>query len=333
MKIGIVIPYFQRKPGLLRAALRSIAEQSVVREREYRLQIALVDDASPLPASEELAGFKLPECIDLRLHCQPNAGAGAARNKALGLLDADCDFIAFLDSDDVWTPNHLARALTALRAGANFYFCDAVRREDESSENAEAPPWFIAALRPVAAEEGLFLYDGSSDLAIVKGMVPTTSTIVHRRRERVVTRFPSGYFRFGEDQCYCLRYLAAEGKIAYSSAIEVFCGRGVNIFAGNTPGSESARLCLVDEIAYRRDVLASLALSAPAEQHVRSKLAAARQAILWQGLWFAKDGRPDWLIRSLRAQPWLCLQLPSAIWSLVRIRSAGNAPAKQRAGE
>ena len=44
--IGVVIPYFQRMPGLLNRALRSVAAQ----EGQHPLQVYVVDDTSPVPA-------------------------------------------------------------------------------------------------------------------------------------------------------------------------------------------------------------------------------------------------------------------------------------------
>lgn len=54
-----------------------------------------------------------------------HGGAGVARN--LGVAAARSDFIAFLDSDDFWEPEHLARlsdAITATDGRANIYFSD-----------------------------------------------------------------------------------------------------------------------------------------------------------------------------------------------------------------
>jgi succinoglycan biosynthesis protein ExoW len=325
IKLGVVIPFFQRQSGLLRTAVESIVAQSVVASGECSIQVAIVDDSSPVSALQELEGYQAPAGVEIKVHRQPNGGAGAARNAAIDMLDASCEVVAFLDSDDAWAPNHLERALKGLAAGADFYFCNALRGEDEPSQNADAPEWFGNALVPIDGSADLFLYIGASDLAIVNGLVPTTSTIVHRCKGSGGPRFPSGYFRFGEDQCYCLRFLAGQGQVAYSAAVEVQCGRGVNIFAGNAPGSESARLCLMDEIAYRREALATLALSPLAEQHVRRKLVEARQALLRQGLWFARDGRFDWIMRSLSTQPGLFFHLPRAVWSVLLARSNRHA--------
>ncbi len=46
MTIAVVIPYFQRKEGLLAQAIRSVIAQRDVDD----VRIVVVDDASPIPA-------------------------------------------------------------------------------------------------------------------------------------------------------------------------------------------------------------------------------------------------------------------------------------------
>ena len=312
-RIGIVIPFFQRQPGLLRLAVESILVQSAIVTAQCTVQIVVVDDSSAIPASQDLAGLVLPPGIDLIVYRQPNGGAGAARNAAIDRLDKACDTLAFLDSDDVWSQNHLERALQAISAGADFYFCDAVRNEGEPSLNADAPDWFHSALAPIDGTTGLYRYSGTADIAVVSGLVPTTSTIVHRHRHDQTARFPSRYFRFGEDQYYCLQLLGTQGRVAYSNAVEVRCGRGVNIFAGNTPGSDGQLLCFIDEIAFRKDALATILLSPDATRHIKRKLSEAKRNVLKQGLWMARDDHGRWLRHSLSAHPSLIYSLPAAL--------------------
>ena len=73
---------------------------------------------------------------------QANAGASAARNH--GAREARAPWIAFLDSDDVWTPGHLAataRAMEATGDGAQLYFAD--------SRTPDGRSWFEACGFPV----------------------------------------------------------------------------------------------------------------------------------------------------------------------------------------
>ena len=88
----------------------------------------VVDDASPVPAADEMAALPaaaMPHPVQVIR--QPNAGPGGARNAGLDALPADARYVAFLDSDDEWSEDHLARAVAALQAGYDFYFADHIQ--------------------------------------------------------------------------------------------------------------------------------------------------------------------------------------------------------------
>ncbi len=117
-KTSVVIPYFQKQPGILARALRSVFAQS-----HADFDVIVVDDQSPAPVELELAEFSLAERARVSVIKQPNAGPGGARNMGLDHVPADSSFVAFLDSDDEWTPHHLSNAVTALsRFEADCYW-------------------------------------------------------------------------------------------------------------------------------------------------------------------------------------------------------------------
>ena len=121
--ITVVIPYYQREAGILAKALASIAAQQPA---GMPVQVLVVDDASPVPAEPELEALGT---FRNQVHVirQPNGGPGAARNAGLDHAPAGTRYIAFLDSDDTWSTDHLARATAALGAGYSFYFADHVQ--------------------------------------------------------------------------------------------------------------------------------------------------------------------------------------------------------------
>ncbi|MBB6484480.1 glycosyltransferase family 2 protein [Rhizobium lusitanum] len=107
--ITIVIPFYQKQTGVLQRALSSISRQTF-----QDFDILIVDDESPLPAETELQSLSSKERKHIRVIRQANAGPGGARNTGLNNVPAESRFVAFLDSDDEWAPEHLSNAFGTL---------------------------------------------------------------------------------------------------------------------------------------------------------------------------------------------------------------------------
>lgn len=117
-KLTVVIPYYQKEPGILRRALASVFAQTL-----EDFHVLVIDDRSPYPIADELAGLAQEERERITVIRQPNGGPGGARNTGLDNVPADSDFVAFLDSDDVWTPDHLLNAYQSMtRFDADCYW-------------------------------------------------------------------------------------------------------------------------------------------------------------------------------------------------------------------
>jgi len=107
--VSVIIPVFNRQ-AVLRRAIDSVLSQSFT---DYELIV--VDDGSTEPLADALDG--VPEKVNLRfLHHDTNRGAAAARNT--GAQAAKGRYIAFLDSDDAWHSEKLARQIAFMQAQA-----------------------------------------------------------------------------------------------------------------------------------------------------------------------------------------------------------------------
>lgn len=82
--------------------------ESVLHQTYSNIELIVVDDGSTDHTKEVLSRY------DGRLKSiwQPNSERGAARNR--GLCEAMGEFIAFLDADDLWMPEKLAREVNVL---------------------------------------------------------------------------------------------------------------------------------------------------------------------------------------------------------------------------
>ncbi len=104
MKISALIPTFNRR-GYVQRAIQSILAQTVPVD-----EIIVVDDGSTDGTAEEIErGFG----DRVRVIRQANQGVAGARRR--GVLEAKGDWVAFLDSDDEWTPDRNRILLEAIR--------------------------------------------------------------------------------------------------------------------------------------------------------------------------------------------------------------------------
>jgi len=92
-------------------AERFIAEtiESVRSQTFTNWELILVDDASTDKSSEILQKYRQMDSRIRSVRLPSNQGAARARNRAL--KEARGRFLAFLDSDDLWTPEKLERQL------------------------------------------------------------------------------------------------------------------------------------------------------------------------------------------------------------------------------
>jgi succinoglycan biosynthesis protein ExoW len=233
--VAVIVPFFQRTPGILARALDSILTQDL--PPETRVSVHIIDDGSPAPAEAELAALEQVPGITMTVTRQPNAGPGAARNRGLELAGHEgADFVAFLDSDDIWLPNHLSDALAALDLGHDFYCCDN-SRDGAFERFSQDVPLLVDEGRAIA-QRGAWLAKGpvlgfpahALDDEFVTGYLSHTSTVVLRAARLNGLRFDPDLRNASEDRMFWLSYVLSGAPVVISWRCNVVCGKGVNIF-------------------------------------------------------------------------------------------------------
>lgn len=110
-KISVIIPAYNAEKHLEDAIL------SVLAQTFQAFEIIVVDDGS----IDNTA--KVAKKYDVKYLYQENEGASAARNR--GIKAADGDYVAFLDSDDLWMPGKLEKQVALLRnSNYGMIYCD-----------------------------------------------------------------------------------------------------------------------------------------------------------------------------------------------------------------
>jgi len=113
-RVSVIVPVFDSE-RFLREALHSVAAQGLA-----ELELLVVDDGSATRACEEIAADAAQRTgRPVRYLRQDHCGAAAARNR--GLMEATGEFVAFLDSDDLYQPAKLTLQLEILQGLPHDY--------------------------------------------------------------------------------------------------------------------------------------------------------------------------------------------------------------------
>lgn len=319
--ICVVIPYYQREAGILRRALASVAAQQAC---PLPLHVIVVDDGSPAAAAAEIDAAGPMPCT-VQTIVQANAGPGAARNTGIAQRPAGTEYLAFLDSDDEWSPDHLARALSALRAGFDFYFADFMQPGAGVSAFARAGRIPLAqhlAIDSAAAD--LYAFQGNLQDQVIVGNVIGTPTVVYDVRRLATQRFLVEFRNAGEDYLFWLDVAAASARVAFSSRCEVVCGRGVNVYAGAGWGSDAHMQRIHDEMRFRKLTRRRYVLTRSQQAHIAAAVGELRASFardLLHRLAHRKTLSPRLLLAQLRLDPMSYLMLFANAVRLVRQRA------------
>lgn len=247
--VSVIVPTYNRAYCIEKTL------DSALAQTHTELEIVVIDDGSS-DGTEELMARRYGGEPRVRYIRQANTGVTGARNH--GLREARGDYVAFLDSDDLWLPWKLTAQLRCLAAlpEAGMVWTDMDAMGTDGSVVArrylttmyKAYRWFpreqlfsrrqgLAEIDPgLAAELGNpAVYSGDIFSNMIMGNLVHTSTVLLRReRADKVAGFNEELRHSGEDYDYHLR-TCREGPVAYLDAASILYQCGASDQIGFAP--------------------------------------------------------------------------------------------------
>lgn len=209
-RVSVVLPTYNRAT-LVGRAIDSALSQTAAELCE----IIVVDDGSTDNTAEVVAAYG----SRVRYLRQPNAGVSAARNA--GIAASTGEFIAFLDSDDLWEPDKIERQLAALRRWPEAVLVGG-RAADRFADGSVR----LHPLPRITLDEPMDLFPA----LLQTNFLATLTVMVRRVALAGMELFPEDVQRF-EDYHLWVR-LACRGPGVYLSA-------PLATYTADTPGSLS----------------------------------------------------------------------------------------------
>lgn len=238
--VSVIIPSYNR------AYCIATTVDSVLAQTHGNLEILIVDDGSK-DATRDLIAERYGHDRRVRYIYQANAGVSAARNHGLRL--ATGDYLALLDSDDIWLPWKIEAQLRCLdampSAGMIWTDMDAIGPDGEivarryltkmySSYQRFSRDQLFRASQPLSAIAGdladplgdprVYLGDIFSPM-VTGNLVHTSTVLLRRKRFEQVREFDVELRHSGEDYDFHLR-TCREGDVAYLDVASILYQRG-----------------------------------------------------------------------------------------------------------
>ena len=183
--VSVIIPAYNCAPYIQEAV------ESVLNQTYQNFELLIVDDGSADDTRRILKEFEKKYPDRVRNFYQSNQGASAARNKAL--KESRGEYIAFLDADDVWYPQKLAKQIQVLEnTESGFVYCDNyfVTETREKIENYVRKVKFI---------------EGDGILELFCNHFVMTPAVVFRKKYLLEIGYFDETLRVGEDYDFFLR--------------------------------------------------------------------------------------------------------------------------------
>ena len=232
MSITVVIPAYNAA-RYIEATLKSVLAQTLPPD-----EVLVIDDGSKDNTAEIAQSFN--GCV--KVFRRANAGQGASRN--FGVQQATSEWIALMDSDDLWVPHKLERQMLELAANPQADVCYSARVRVTQADPS-AP---LAYLAVVPAPEA-----GNVRRALHRNTSFLPSSVLIRRSTYLAHGGFDPHFIQVQDWEFWLRLL--HGGVQFAACAEPLMLYRVHI--GSISHNGLRALQFQDEI-YRRHILPNI---------------------------------------------------------------------------
>lgn len=229
--ISVVMPVYNHEKYVV-SAIRSIIEQDL-----RPLELIMIDDGSTDSSIKKiddyLASQPLPDGVSVMFHSRPNRGAHHTINE--GLTRARGEYLAILNSDDVFLPGRLSRCVgvaQAQRARMVFTYVNPI--DDDGQPLSHDHRW-SAWYADVQMEELDIAPSLSSLLLRYNIAVSSGNLVFHRSVLSDVGYFDD--FRYAHDIDYVLRFCLLEEPVILREKLY-----GYRVHTSNTIAESTERI-------------------------------------------------------------------------------------------
>lgn len=310
--VSIIMPCFNRA-AFLREAIAAIHDQTYT-----QWELILVDDGSSDNTKETLDALvsELNITQPVRYFHQENAGAYAARNT--GIQQAQGQYIAPFDSDDLWLPHHLHDCVDALVRHPEIHWVYADSRKvdlatgnlvDASGFRPSDYPHPFLKLKTIS-DGKLRIFDDPEVVALQlrRNIMCLLQTSVIRASVFEGHPFVDHYRNEGEDELYPARAMKRGCKLAYFDDIHLIYRFHQNNSSTAAVGVSVEKRLRVTQAAARgyEEFAQEISLNPTERAALHQRLAdeyfwKRGYATLWENGWI-KEAFPEFH-KGLRHQP------------------------------
>lgn len=220
--ISVVIPVYNGEKTI-RETIESVLNQTL-----SNLEIILINDGSQDSTLKIVSSVK---DFRVKTFSYPNKGLSASRNR--GISQAAGDYIAFIDADDLWTPDKLEAQFNALQA---------------NPQAAVAYSWtdYIDEFGQIFCQGSHFNYTGDiyTKLLVTNILESGSNALIRKQVFTEVGGFDES-LRAGEDWDMYLR-LAARYHFVAVPAPQILYRVSVNSMSFNIPQQEAECLKVIE---------------------------------------------------------------------------------------